>query len=356
MAAKESSCTNGDHFRFPIGRKEVESHESSKGNTHARFVPMMPRSIFATALVIALAVSQALGETFRDDARHFQVDLPMGWSVMSPQELGEFNANARQSMPNQKIEYIAGFRLAKSAPGTYPYVLVQLLPGKVRGATYEDLERSLAKEVGNIKSVESTLGDQVKNMNVGDVFLERSRNRIVMRISMDVNGVGRVLVHSVGHIGADHLVLLHGYASERSFEEFLPTAHAFAESFRFDSGHTFVPGRGGFDWNRTVLMGVLGGVVGGIFALVRYVRSAMDKRFQKRKKKAKRRAKPKFNDRDESEELEDDSPRANPSKVRESIQFDCPNCDKTLRAKARYVGAKVRCPCCESSVRVPFDD
>jgi outer membrane protein assembly factor BamB len=145
-------------------------------------------------------------QTFRDANRHFTLELPNGWKAMSSQELDLSNAFARQLKTQGTIHYIAGFRPGNTSPGTFPYILVQSQPG---ATTYDAIERGLAKGKESLKKVEGPLGQIAKNLSIGSSVLDRTRNRIIQRMQMEVIFVGKVQALSIGHLGAEGILSLH---------------------------------------------------------------------------------------------------------------------------------------------------
>jgi len=239
---------------------------------------------FGWALIALLASSPvARAESYRDAAHHFAMDLPKGWEVMSSAELAQINAFVQQKMPGQ-VAYIQGFRPKGSALGSYPYSLVQLQAGNT-AASYEEIEKTLARETnGAVKKVEGSLADLVKEISVGSAILDRTHNRILVRIQMTVAGVGPVQGISVGNIGSEGIVSIHSYALENDFARHVPTFNQMNDSFKFDSGYTFTPSAG--FWQRIgagalsgaakggIAGALIGLLVGGIF----FVRKQLNKR------------------------------------------------------------------------------
>ncbi len=216
----------------------------------------------------------AAAESYRDAANHFSVELPPGWHLMPAQEVQQINEAVRQRMPGSNIHYEAGFRPVDGGPGTFPYVLVQLQQGKTAGSSYEEIERSLTRELNSsIKDVEGSISDLAKNVSLNSGGLDRTRNRVLIRMQMDVAGVGKVQGFTIGHIGSEGVVFLHCYAPEKDVAALLPTYDRLSESFRFDPGYTFTPGPG--FWGKVLrsaaIYGIIGGIVGSLAGVVGYL-------------------------------------------------------------------------------------
>ncbi len=222
-------------------------------------------SRFSLALAAVLAAAPlAAAEPYKDAGRHFAFALPAGWGPMPADELQTLNDFIAGRNVGAKVRYTAAFRPAGAPRGSYPYVLVQPLDVPTAGASYDDIERELGKEMTEpLNKVEGALADVGKNLALGSAVLDRTNNRFVTRMQMEVAGVGPVQGLTVGHIGADGIVCVHGYATAPNFDARLPTFNALNESFRFDAGHAFVPGSGRSIWKNALNGGMNGAVVGG---------------------------------------------------------------------------------------------
>src|SRR5262245_55795484 len=98
----------------------------------------MPR--LALLFLVVWMACPAHGQTYRDEARHWQVSLPDGWRSV-PEIATQANAgiSARHLDLKLKFSYIAAFKSAG-----HPYALVQFTPMRTRDG---DLD-GLAKELG----------------------------------------------------------------------------------------------------------------------------------------------------------------------------------------------------------------
>jgi hypothetical protein len=218
--------------------------------------------VFPIALVACLFSSHDVqAETFSDKDHHFSVDLPPGWTVMSDSELSRINSFAGSRMLGQ-ISYVQGFRRRGSAPGTFPYALVQFQAGAMN-ASYEEIESSIARDLpGAVKKAEGSFSDLTKNVSLGNAVLDRSNNRIIIRMKMDLPGIGAAQVMSVGHISSEGIVFVHSYAKDDNFSSYLKTFTDMNDSFEYDKGYTLTPSEG--FWQRLTGGGLSGAARGGI--------------------------------------------------------------------------------------------
>lgn len=217
-----------------------------------------PLFLCGAITLILLCAAAARAERYRNPQRHYSLELPEGWQEMAAQEISTINQFAQTLSP--VLSYETGFRPRNSAPGSYPYVLIQL---QRAASSYDAIERSLEKEVqGAVKQIEGKLSDIAQNMRVGEARLDRTKNRVYMRVGMDVAGVGKVHGLTVGHLGSEVTVWIHANAVASDFEKMLPTFSELNDTFAFDEGYAFKPSDGTRDG---LLLGTLRDVFGGAF-------------------------------------------------------------------------------------------
>jgi hypothetical protein len=220
--------------------------------------------IFALAMLACLvSVRPIQAETYRDKTHHFEIDLPAGWVPMSDSELSQINSFANMRMGGA-VTYLQGFRRKGTRLGTFPYALVQFKEGSIN-ASYDEIESSFARELpGAIKKAEGSLSDLASNIAVGNAVLDRLHDRIVIRLEMDVTGIGKAQCLSVGHIGSEGMVFVHCYAQDKAFASCLRSFNDLNDGFEYDEGYNFKPGQGG----GAFASGLRGGVIGAVGALV----------------------------------------------------------------------------------------
>jgi hypothetical protein len=245
---------------------------------------MRPSSTFSAAMTAGLALlwgAPAPAADYRDPFHHFSLTLPAGWRDMPGDAVAKANELARQRFPDQDVRYDHGFLPAGKAAGTFPYVLVQVKAGPTNGATYDDIEKGLRSASSKIKRLEGPLSDVAKGLAVGEMSLDRAHNRVILRLEMELAGVGKVQAIAFGFIGAKGIVFLHCYDRQADFERSLPVFLAVADSFQYQPGYEFTPAASSpmFTWpqmprwagNSTVLAAVVGGAVGGLVGLIAVV-------------------------------------------------------------------------------------
>jgi hypothetical protein len=227
-------------------------------------------SLAAAVCLLVLPSGTALAETHSDAAHHFTLELPSGWKAMSPSEVEQINTTSRQLMGSKAPHYEGGFRRASDPLGTYPYILVQLTPGRTAGTSYDEIQKSLSQDFqGPVKEVEGKLSEVVQNVSLGSPTLDRTHNRVVMVLRMNVAAVGPIQGLTVGHIGSEGILFLHSYAPEKNFSRYLPTFNQINDSFQYDQGYTFTPGRGTNFLSGIWSGALIGAAVGGFIGLAR---------------------------------------------------------------------------------------
>lgn len=109
------------------------------------------------------------------------------------------------------------------------------------GMTYREIQRTLDLGIdGPIKSVEGKFSDVMSNASAGVPVLDKGRDRIVLRMGMDVFMMGRVEGLSVMHLGSEGVVAIHGYAKDTNFDTYVPLFTDLNNSFEFEDGYDFV--------------------------------------------------------------------------------------------------------------------
>ncbi len=238
------------------------------------------RSRLAWLLVVGavLAVSRpAAADEYRNDSRHCAFEYPDTWCPITKDALAKMNALANQRPSGPKVQYVTGFQRRGQPPLSPPYILVQPVPTPKDSASYEEIEKSLAREFKTeLKKVMSDanhpLSAVLKDVSTGTPVLDRATNRIILRIDANVPGVGKMQGLSVGFIGSQDIVFLHCYALDSEFDKYLPVFQGLFDTFKFDNGYEFKPGPGsssilGNAGGGAIRGGLIGGIIGGLVAL-----------------------------------------------------------------------------------------
>lgn len=199
-----------------------------------------PAFVLTAVAAFPLLTAPAAADTFRDEQRHFAIDLPGSWVRMSDDELIEHYEADEVFAPNRATPYVAGFRLKWGQSGTLPYVLVRVTPGPGR-VSYGEIERGLADALPRAKADADAVLGLSALVSVTPPTLDRARNRAAMTVSMDAGALGPVRRLIVMHFGADATVVVACNDTEEGFSKRRPTFEKLNDSVRFDPGHEFHP-------------------------------------------------------------------------------------------------------------------
>jgi hypothetical protein len=230
-----------------------------------------PKAEAGPAPAAGVPVEHVIDKYF-DHENNFSLTIPPGWQRMGKKELDQIRQFVRQRGLDNMVNYTMGFRPNGGTPGTFPYILVQVFAVQTEGLTYQEITDKLSLGIDEpLKIVEEKLPELVSGLTAGKPVLDKSHNRIVIRLSSDVFGVGRAEAISMCHLGKNSVVAIHCYAKEDEFERRLPKFMDINNSFFFDDGYEFVAAKqsSAKGASSTMLFLVLGGVVlgaAGVFA------------------------------------------------------------------------------------------
>jgi hypothetical protein len=213
------------------------------------------------------------GERYRDNTCGYSVEIPPRWEEVRAGVVGTLSATASR-LAKQPVNYVAAFVPRGKTTTDLPRILVQSQAWPEPPASYEQLETVLRDAMpGALKEAKSALPKELGSLEVGGYYLDREKNRFVMKMRAAVPGVGTVDGISFGMLGRKGMIMLHCYHRQDKFAAALPLYEAFADSFQFDPGLEFKPdpsapagptGHGkGVNWARGMNGGLIGGLVGG---------------------------------------------------------------------------------------------
>jgi hypothetical protein len=240
----------------------------------------MPARCRLVSPFLALAIIPALAgrcpaQSYRDDQRHFSIELPTGWQVMTTSEIDQVNKLLGGRLIGTNIHYDGGLRKKTGQLGSLPYALIQAVSGPPTGASFEELEKTLSANMSApIKEAQGRMADLVRDIKIGDRVLNRESKCIVFRTQSTVPGVGTVKGLSMGHLGRDNIVFIHCYAKAEDYDACAPTFRRINEWFSFDRGYDFKQGSGSaglFSWHGAGRSGIVGGAIGLMVGLASFL-------------------------------------------------------------------------------------
>lgn len=210
------------------------------------------RRLFAAAAVAMLGITAvtapAFAEAFADKTRHFSVDMIPGFKRVEQRAMDDVNKlAAKMRTPGVRVHYVMGFCAKSQRQLVYPYILVQHLRAPLNTMTATTLERAFRttplKEVTD--SVENATRGIANNLQMNKPVFDRPNRRILVRLSMNVGGVGKVQGMTVGFPGKDGIVQFNYYDRDADFAKSSQAFLKMASTFQFEKGHEWQP-RGGF--------------------------------------------------------------------------------------------------------------
>lgn len=101
-------------LRVRLSKRSPGQSSSANGEAKMLSHPTTRRFAFTLSLIF-LASSPAFADNYRDRERHFSLELPDGWQVMTDQEIAQLNKARLPSSWTPKLMITTGFRLCDGA-------------------------------------------------------------------------------------------------------------------------------------------------------------------------------------------------------------------------------------------------
>lgn len=199
---------------------------------------------------------------------HVSLTLPDDWIRMGKAEV-DFLNQLHARPPG--IRYLAGYHPQGPSNPQTPYIIFYELPSEIRGKTYDDLKRSLSKDLrARVEDMDSPILDMVLVLPDGSFGLDRRRKRILFGATTELLDA-RSNALTVGHLGHDRVLMVQSFARDRDIPKWGRTFVEAHESVRFDDGFEFDPEAQSVrsEHFRVIIYCALG--VGLIVATVRYL-------------------------------------------------------------------------------------
>lgn len=218
-------------------------------------------------LLLTAFAPRAQAETYRDEKRHFTIDLPSNWQVMSSSEVNQINRLTGGRLLGMGVTFDSGLRCKGTQPGTYPYVLIQTQKGPPNGTSFEEIEQQLSHDLSApVQEAKQRLGDLIRDVSLSQPVFDRKTMCVVLRTRTNVMGIGVVQGLSIGHLGKDQVVFVHAYAKEAEFPGCLSKFETINDYVSFDRGYEFTPGTGSAG-GASLSSATISTLVGGFIAL-----------------------------------------------------------------------------------------
>lgn len=222
-------------------------------------------------VVVSLLVSLCCRaqSNYRDEGRHFNLTIPTGW-VSSPELLKFTTDTLAQNNISASFVYLAAFIPENASGAETPYVLLQYTPGNFTGASYEAIEKELNATSFQKQVSDKTreLSDVIGDITVGNAVLERSTNRLYIRMAAQDNGKGQVW-HGISVMTlANHgMIQVNTYAPKNSTTDPVDIAKLFLTGLTLDPGTEFVAAPPSTATSRALKGGMNGAIRGAIIGV-----------------------------------------------------------------------------------------
>ena len=86
--------------------------------------PNRPFSAVVVAAVVLLGAGRAAAEPYHNGQYDFNLELPASWRSLTPKEMKQLNATAKQATGENDAGFLAGFRDTDGDLMSAPYLLV----------------------------------------------------------------------------------------------------------------------------------------------------------------------------------------------------------------------------------------
>jgi hypothetical protein len=154
------------------------------------------------------------------------------------------DAARRANKNDQNLQYMFCYlRRVGSSPGDSPFVMLHDIPASKRYNTWEEAEATMSedqkKPMAQLQNGNRTL---FKSLDLNKAYSDRANNRVLVMLSLDAGGIGKVRDLTFTHIGSERMIALHCYEVEKKFEVVAPAFESISESFQYDDGYSFQPG------------------------------------------------------------------------------------------------------------------
>jgi hypothetical protein len=210
------------------------------------FLPKSRSALSAAAVLVLLQASATHADTYRDQLRHFTLEIPPGWTEMSAAEVESFNAASGPRSSTPQLTITTGFRMANMAPRTGPMTLISAYAPGVHGCTDAYKIQIFARAPdGSINEKNGTIGELVENVPLRDLsrqgpngggVVDRDHKWIINRYSVQA-GPNLMQQLQVVHLGNDGFVTLTSHFRSDEADTILPLFVKLNDSIRFDGGY-----------------------------------------------------------------------------------------------------------------------
>jgi hypothetical protein len=191
-------------------------------------------ALLAAAALALVSAAPGRADPYHNTEYHFRVDLPPGWTVLSAEELRRTNAVLEKMFPGMEVTMVAGFQPRKGDFVDTGCVLVQVDRRVTNKTSFEELERELKRDVPASRRGEPEATLRLVRRIIYDVpTFDHERGRYTLTGIVPIKP-GKVYMSSVGYLGPDGLVILHGFTRVGGARSELDPFTQLSDSFRFE--------------------------------------------------------------------------------------------------------------------------
>ncbi len=225
---------------------------------------------------MATITLSAFGSIFNTQDQ-FSIDLPDNWTEVPKNVLDEFSDTIAKLAPqNPKQIYDYGYQLSGSERWLqYPYILVQVKNvGRVASGELKQYKKLKKGFEEGLAQVTDSFSDIMSNASFGETVYDESNHILWTTISMNVEGIGKVLGLLAVKLTEKGIIQFNAYATEATFDEYAQIyRNAFinldvAELITYKPQITDnAPTIGGINTGKVLAAAVKGALIGGVIGL-----------------------------------------------------------------------------------------
>lgn len=216
----------------------------------------------------ALAQSQ-----YSDSVDHYSFTLPNEWEEIPKSVIDQYIDEVVRQTQGQRMEYAAGFQLAKKDYFQYPYILIQ--EHDVNTPSYSQLEGAFNDNdyQSSVQQKTAEYSELLTNAKLEKPFVDKERNIIFMNIQIDVANVGKINGLIAMFLGKQGITQLTFYAVSNEYSRWLPVFNSIIDSFQYETAYAYDPVKAVKNDSPSLFEGVAekgltGAITGGIIGLL----------------------------------------------------------------------------------------
>lgn len=235
----------------------------------------MPRNFMVfLAFLLSFVSSASAQSSARLPGGHWSISVPQGWRVVDEATLESVNRRV-SSMGIQAGEKVQYVMMLVSTDREGCFALLQWQAALPAGASFDAFAKGITKGMdAGAKAIRESNSDQIASASFDSPVIDRQRQRLyIPGLTASPDG-GTIKFISSPVPGSGETITFHGYSPSAKFDQNKPALVALADSFAFDPGYAYTfgtKGGGGYDYRRTLYVGLIGGAIGLVVWVVRKI-------------------------------------------------------------------------------------